>query len=104
MHVRDYKRENAYEFSKVTLRGNQTNVFPKEFPKGDHHRESGLLSICRGIVPGCVRAVSHSLSSPCRSAETSYWKRGHEGNAYEEDFTYNNVNSTCINSCRREPQ
>ena len=75
----------------------------KGVSKGDHHRESGLLSICREVVPGCVRAVSHSLSSPCRLAETSYWKRGHEWSAYEEDFTYSNVNSTSINSCRREP-
>ena len=26
MHVRDYKRENAYEFSKVTLHENKTNI------------------------------------------------------------------------------
>jgi len=47
--------------------------------KGDHHRESGPLSVHRETVPGCAWAVSHGLSSLCRLAEASYWKRGMNG-------------------------
>lgn len=99
--MRDHKRENAYAFSKVTPHENKTNV--ESFQRRPSQRERTAVSAQRNSTWMCAGSLSWPLLSVQVSRSFILEKR-HEWNAYEDAFTYNNVDSTCINSCRREPQ
>lgn len=61
MHVRDYKRENAYEFSKVTLHENKTNI--ESFQRRSSQRKQTAVNAQRNSTWMCAGSLSQPLLS-----------------------------------------